>query len=357
MIFPKKHPCLRPASLPVLYPDSVGAVELPYLKVILEAARESGRSERHISMTATGQPSALSMLKSGRIPSVERVRLLCEALALEFYVGPPRVVPPEISRALGLPGHCSVRDALIAIELQRQPPFSTMDSRATGPAESVRADLETYKTETREHLEELKRAITDLELQIPGALENYVSISICSNPDDALRVVTKNEAPFPPLSVSLKRLVLPDWAATGGLLSFVAPDSSMQPTIAGWELVVFDHSQVDPIKDELFVGRVDGRVAIRRLRNLENRWQLQSDNPAHPPVALEDDDLLIGRVAWHGSLRSRKLHWGEGGYSKLLRNAASARLEGLGRGELWTASRDLLLDSAEEPEEQTEEFG
>ena len=62
------------------------------MRTILDAARESRQSEREISLEATGKHAAISSLKTGRIPSVERVRRLCEVLGLEFYVGPPRQV-------------------------------------------------------------------------------------------------------------------------------------------------------------------------------------------------------------------------------------------------------------------------
>ena len=62
------------------------------MRTILDAAQESGRSEREISLEATGKHATISSLKTGRIPSVERVRRLCEVLGLEFYVGPPRQV-------------------------------------------------------------------------------------------------------------------------------------------------------------------------------------------------------------------------------------------------------------------------
>ena len=30
------------------------------------------------------------MIKTGRVPSVKRVKALCDELGLEFYIGPPR---------------------------------------------------------------------------------------------------------------------------------------------------------------------------------------------------------------------------------------------------------------------------
>ena len=58
------------------------------------------------------------MIKIGRVPSVERTQLLCDALGLEFYIGPPRqtAVPAKINQALGLPIDASVDAAVDVIE-------------------------------------------------------------------------------------------------------------------------------------------------------------------------------------------------------------------------------------------------
>ena len=100
----------------MLYSDSVAALDLPYLNVILEAARKSSRSARDVSLAATGQPSTISMIKRCRVPSVERVRLLCEELGLEFYVGPPREVPASIAALLELEDDRSEKAAVRALK-------------------------------------------------------------------------------------------------------------------------------------------------------------------------------------------------------------------------------------------------
>ena len=79
------------------------AAPLPYRNTIPDAARESGRSERELSRAATGRPAALSLNKTGRVPSVKRVRLLCAALDLEFYIGPPREGAKSTPRPRELP--------------------------------------------------------------------------------------------------------------------------------------------------------------------------------------------------------------------------------------------------------------
>ena len=55
-------------------------------------------------MQAVGTPELIHDMRRGRVPSVERFRTLCQALELEFYVGPPReggyVDAARLSRAL-----------------------------------------------------------------------------------------------------------------------------------------------------------------------------------------------------------------------------------------------------------------
>ena len=60
------------------------------LSEVERAARARGWSARQASMQATGTPHLIHDMRRGRAPSVERFRALCQALELEFYVGPPR---------------------------------------------------------------------------------------------------------------------------------------------------------------------------------------------------------------------------------------------------------------------------
>ena len=55
-------------------------------------------------MEAVGTPELIRDMRRGRVPSVERVRALCEVLDLEFYIGPRRakdsVDVPRLEQAL-----------------------------------------------------------------------------------------------------------------------------------------------------------------------------------------------------------------------------------------------------------------
>lgn len=61
------------------------------LREVERALRTRGWTARRASMKAAGTPELIRDMRRGRVPSVKRFRALCEALDLEFYVGPKRV--------------------------------------------------------------------------------------------------------------------------------------------------------------------------------------------------------------------------------------------------------------------------
>ena len=58
--------------------------------VVNAAIRARGRSARQVSLDAVGSAEFIRDIRRGRLRQVEKFRTLCEALGLEFYVGPPR---------------------------------------------------------------------------------------------------------------------------------------------------------------------------------------------------------------------------------------------------------------------------
>ena len=60
------------------------------MTAINRALRTRGCSARQASMEA-GSPELIRNIRRGRMPSVERLKVLCEVLELEFYIGPRRV--------------------------------------------------------------------------------------------------------------------------------------------------------------------------------------------------------------------------------------------------------------------------
>ena len=104
------------------------------LAAIDRALKERGISARRASLLGTSDPSAIRDMRRGRVPSVERIRALCAALDLEFYVGPRRhaepgdtaLTPGQISRLAGAVSELAA--ILDEAERVRPPPDPSPDS-------------------------------------------------------------------------------------------------------------------------------------------------------------------------------------------------------------------------------------
>ena len=65
------------------------------LVLIDEVLAERRWSARRVSIEVCGNPHQIARMRAGQVPSAERLRALCEALGLEFYVGRRRELPSE----------------------------------------------------------------------------------------------------------------------------------------------------------------------------------------------------------------------------------------------------------------------
>ena len=267
------------------------AVMLPYLSTILDAARRSGRSEREISRTATGQPAALSLIKTGRVPSVERVRLLCAALDLEFYIGPPRrktgstsgreAPPPDGSRA-------PPADA-------RPPPW--VEALRTG----LREDL------TRLLRDSPRREAENCGFEAPAApcdapvLRHVevrkLSAAVAGGGMDAAEGEVTG-------LVAFRR----DWLDRHGIepARCVVADvqgESMEPTVPDGSSILIDCTRRRLREGGIFAVRTaDGLIVKRAGEDVGGRWLLVSDHPGWPVMPWPDDAEIIGEVRWVATL-------------------------------------------------------
>ena len=62
------------------------------LDLIDEVLAERRWSARQASIEAVGTPNVIMNMRRGRVPSINRLRALCDVLGLEFYIGRPRTV-------------------------------------------------------------------------------------------------------------------------------------------------------------------------------------------------------------------------------------------------------------------------
>lgn len=78
---------------------------------------------------------------------------------------------------------------------------------------------------------------------------------------------------------------------------------SMAPTLADGDEILVDRDRATPgSRAALFVLRLDGAVAVKRVRALGAEIEVASDNPAYPPPARFDAGTIavLGRVVWLG---------------------------------------------------------
>ena len=98
---------------------------------------------------------------------------------------------------------------------------------------------------------------------------------------------------------------LPSWVRTGSLICIQAAGDSMESTLNDGDLILLDYSHTRPMNDQIFVLRTSDGLVVKRLRGGGLHWELASDNPAHQPRHVDQNDRVIGRVVWSGPLVDR----------------------------------------------------
>lgn len=101
-----------------------------------------------------------------------------------------------------------------------------------------------------------------------------------------------------------------DWLARLGLkpdrLSVIAADGdSMSPTLQDSEVLLIDHSQIEPRDGKVFaLAKGDELVVKRLVRDFSGGWVVRSDNPdktRYPDFSVDSNTLrIVGRIVWHG---------------------------------------------------------
>lgn len=81
-----------------------------------------------------------------------------------------------------------------------------------------------------------------------------------------------------------------------------AAGDAMAPTISEGDLVLCDLRDVRFRHDGIYVFRVGGTLAVKRMqRQIDGTLLVRSDNPAYEPIKVKPDEVsLVGRVIWIG---------------------------------------------------------
>ena len=281
---------------------------------------------RQASLEATGSQDAIRDMRRGRVPSVNRVRALCKALDLEFYIGAPRI-------------EAQSKSGVVSLAAERASPYNAASS-SKGPDDVV--------IRMQEELADLRSDLQRLPERVVGALNSATAEPSASTPgrdqgdasnilpfmrpyvvgdDDhtILREISESaeyghEAfaqdvraaagigafVFDESSgfrVVFHRSILPAWARRDRIIFIRAAGDSMEPTVHDGDLLALDRSYLEPLDDKLFVIHTADGLVVKRLRGEGSSWQIVSDNDAYEPRETRADDQIVGRLAWAGAAR------------------------------------------------------
>lgn len=80
---------------------------------------------------------------------------------------------------------------------------------------------------------------------------------------------------------------------------------SMEPTLAGGDIVLVEKLDDGPLRDGVYVIRMRNSLLVKRLQMLPGgKVEVMSDNPAYRPFTVDlaalDDMEIVGRVVWAG---------------------------------------------------------
>ena len=292
------------------------------LREIDAALERRGISARAASMRAQGAPEMIRDMRRGHVPSVERLRSLCEVLGLEFYVGPPRwrraedggALPDVPLRSLERSARDLVRLTLDAggdpipedlrpVLLARRPDearAARQDPPAMGPTVDD-ADLDTGH---RSMTVDPGRAPVGGRASEPSpGAEPLDSLMPFLNAEDRRDLSVFHDKHLKRRFGGGENL---DWLAARGLdpvrwTLVPIPDESMEPTLPKGCLAVVDGTNTDPDPAGIKVVKLGDHMLLRRAAtDEEGRRRMVCDHPDWPDEPWPSGARIVGEIKWMG---------------------------------------------------------
>lgn len=266
------------------------------LREIDAALRRLGISARAASIRAHGSPELIRDMRRGHVPSVERLRSLCEALGLELYVGPPRglegwdsgMLPDDSLRSLE-----QISQALAQL---------TADAGGNPIADDLWHALSArrYTDLSQDTTARPARYLTE---RSPGA---YGGEPPDAPPPDLVRLDATdgagNEMPAEGNDGSLwiSRALLEKQGLNPVRCSAArVGDDSMEPTLPNGCGVLVDHARTDWQPPRITAVRTDDHVIVKRAAlDEEGQRLMRSDHPGWPDIPLPEGAEIVGQVRW-----------------------------------------------------------
>lgn len=253
------------------------------LRMIELALERRGISARAASIRAQGAPELIRDMRRGHVPSVVRLRALCEVLGLEFYVGPPRWRRAEDDALPDVPLRALERASQDLVQL-------TADAGGNPIPEDLWPVLVARRAS-----------------ELPGAEEDpFAEVRTL---DAAPRIEPGADAP----EASTEEERGPVWISRGWLAAHGADpatctvlrnrDTSMAPTLPNGCAVLVDTSRTGWKPPDLMAVRLGADLVFRRAATGgDGRHIMACDHDDWPDEPLPDGAPIVGQVRWLG-------HW------------------------------------------------
>ena len=226
--------------------------------------------------------NAIRYVLEGREPKVGRMAEVCDALGLEFYIGPPR----------GRPADATGEDETVqAVETRRPPQGSALWDRLRATAQELNRLLEPADAAAPAQ---------------PAAGAGVIDFPVRRVDRMALSVAAGGGAAEMDEAVVDHLTFRRDWLDRNGLdpsqcTVVDVQGESMEPTLPEGCTILVDRGRRRRRTGGIFVVRsADGVVVKRAGKDASGGWLLLSDHPAWEPVPWPRDAVVIGEVKWMG---------------------------------------------------------
>ena len=241
---------------------------------------ETGLSQYRAALASGLPPDAIRSVLEGHVPRLDRVASICEALGLEFYIGPPREeqasISPEVEEATENLNRALRRAAEAADALSRLP--------ATPKADDIEDDS-TLTEQTGE-----------------GEVIRFPASRQVDQID--LAVAAGGGAEAEDEEVTERLTFRLDWLKSHGLdpshcTVVKVQGESMEPALPEGSAILVDRARRRRRIGAIFVVRTaDGVVVKRAGKDEAGGWLLLSDHPTWEPAPWPRDAVVIGEVKW-----------------------------------------------------------
>ncbi len=231
------------------------------IQVIREAIRRKGTNPSRLAKDHGLSVNAVRYILEGRAPTSRRLAQVCDALGLEFYVGPPR-----------------------------HPAGTHLDQQ------HLADELERLAGEARRLAQEQPPLVGTIEQSTAFVLAPRYEVLAAAGSG------AQPDAEEVRGHLGFSRRWLKDQGLAASRLAVIeVVGDSMEPTLHGGDVVLLDMREPRLRDGAIYTVRRDQDLLVKRLRKQgSDDWQIVSDNLDYPVEPLTPEIEIVGRVVWLG---------------------------------------------------------